>query len=78
MVKVLLAQFQGRMCGLQILLIGLIFAFLFRNPYPNWSELSTYQWSLNYLALAGSLFLTLTRLIRAFVELISAPIAWRL
>jgi len=62
MVKALWAEFQGRpylVRGLQILLIGLIFVFLFRNLYLNWSELSTYQWSLNYLALAGSLFLLL-------------------
>lgn len=62
MVKALWAEFQGRpylMRGLQILLIGLIFALLLRNLYLNWSELSTYQWSLNYLALAGSLFLLL-------------------
>lgn len=62
MVKALWAEFQGRpylVRGLQILLIGLIFTFLFRNLYLNWSELSTYQWSPNYLALAGSLFLLL-------------------
>jgi len=62
MVKSVWAGFQGRpylVRGLQILLIGLIFAFLFRNLYLNWSELSTYQWSPNYLALAGSLFLLL-------------------
>lgn len=62
MVKGLWAEFQGRpylVCGLQVLFIGLIFAFLFRNLYLNWSELSTYQWNLNYLALAGSLFLLL-------------------
>lgn len=60
--KALWAEFQGRtylVRGLQILLIGLIFAFLFRNLYLNWGELSTYQWSPNYLALVGSLSLLL-------------------
>lgn len=62
MVKGLWAEFQGRpylVRGLQILLIGPIFTFLLRNLYLNWNQLSTYQWSLNYLALASSLFLLL-------------------
>lgn len=82
MVKAVWAEFQGwpyLVRGLQTLLIGLVFAFLFRSLYLNWSELSTYQWSLNYLALAGSLFslLVLTCLIRTIAELIHALIAWR-
>jgi len=62
MVKALWAELQDRpylVRGLQILLIGFIFAFLLRNLYLNWSELSTYQWSLSYPALAGSLLLLL-------------------
>jgi hypothetical protein len=39
-----------------------------------------YWWSLNYLALLGSLFLLplLPRIIHAIAELTYAPIAWRL
>lgn len=38
--------------GLQILIVVLIFTFLLRNLYLNWSEISTYNWSLDYPAFA--------------------------
>ena len=38
--------------GLQITVIGLIFAFLLRNLYSSWNQISTYNWSLDYSAFA--------------------------
>jgi len=38
--------------GLQVVIVVLIFSFLFRNLYLNWSEISTYGWSLDYPAFA--------------------------
>ncbi len=38
--------------GLQITVIGLIFAFLLRNLYSSWNQISAYDWSLDYPAFA--------------------------
>lgn len=38
--------------GLQIAVIGLIFAFLLHNLYNSWHQISAYDWSLDYSAFA--------------------------
>lgn len=45
--------------GLQVVIVVLIFSFLFRNLYFHWSEISTYDWSLDYPAFAIACFLML-------------------
>jgi len=46
--------------GLQIAVIGLIFAFLLHNLHSSWSQISAYDWSLDYstFAIACSLMLS--------------------
>lgn len=45
--------------GLQITVIGLIFALLLRNLYSSWNQISAYDWSLNYPTFAIAFFLML-------------------